>query len=39
ISAEPAVLQGYLIFISLAPIVSGFFLGKLKKVLLGENNQ
>ncbi|HYE09647.1 MAG TPA: MFS transporter [Patescibacteria group bacterium] len=39
ITEEPSVLQGYLLFIGFAPIVSGFFLGKLKKVLLGENNQ
>jgi len=39
ISVELSVLQGYLIFIGLAPAVSGYFLGKLKKVLLGERNQ
>jgi YQGE family putative transporter len=38
ISAELSVLQGYLIFIGLAPAVSGYFLGMLKKVLLGESN-
>lgn len=39
ISAEPSVLQGYLIFIGLAPMVSGYFLSKLKNVLLGQNNE
>jgi YQGE family putative transporter len=39
ISTEPSMLQGYLVFIGLAPIVSGYFLGKLKKVLLGEYNR
>jgi YQGE family putative transporter len=39
ISAEIKLLQGYLVFIGLAPIVSGYFLSKLKKVLLGEPNQ
>jgi YQGE family putative transporter len=38
ISAELSVLQGYLIFIGLAPAVSGYFLGMLKKVLLGESS-
>lgn len=37
ISDDPSVLQGYLIFIGLAPIVSAYFLSKLKKVLLGES--
>lgn len=39
ISAKPSVLQGYLIFIGLAPIVSGHFLSMLEKVLLGESNK
>ncbi|OGO78577.1 MAG: MFS transporter [Clostridiales bacterium GWB2_37_7] len=39
ISAEPSILQGYLLFIGLGPVISGYFLGKLKKVLLGESNQ
>jgi MFS transporter, YQGE family, putative transporter len=39
VSSDPAVLQGYLLFIGVAPIVSGYFLSKLKKVLLGESNQ
>ena len=37
ISADATVLQGFLIFIGLAPAVSGHFLRKLRKVLLGES--
>jgi MFS transporter, YQGE family, putative transporter len=39
ISAETSMLQGFLIFIGLAPAVSGYFLCRLKKVLLGECNE
>lgn len=34
-----SILKGYLIFIGLAPVLSGYFLGKLKKVLDGAFNK
>lgn len=35
IASDSSIWRGYLIFIGLAPIVAGYFLGKLKKVLAG----
>jgi YQGE family putative transporter len=39
ITTNPSVLQWYLLFIGTAPMVSAYFLSKLKKVLLGDSSQ